>query len=272
MLRLVFVDMDGTFLLPDKTVSAENLRILDRAYERGVQFVPCTGRNVTGLPPELVGHPCVRYAVCANGALICDVRTHEVLREAPIGRDVVLDLYERVRDLPITFDVFADGKVYTLADRWPLLDRLPFDERHMGQVKAVRTRFDGTGEELIAQVGSIARVNVFFLDESDARAVWAAVDESPALIRTSSLSCNVEITCPDAHKGAGMCWLCDHLGVSLRDVVAFGDSDNDLTMLEAAGDGVAMGNANDACRAVADHMTASCAESGVARYLAPLLA
>lgn len=48
------------------------------------------------------------------------------------------------------------------------------------------------------------------------------------------------------------------------------DSGNDLTMLDAAGDGVAMGNANDACRAVADHVCQSCAESGVARYLEEL--
>ena len=79
MTRLVFVDMDDTFLSPDKSVSAENMAILDEALGRGVQFVPCTGRNVTGVPRELSEHPSVRYAVCCNGALVCDVRTHEVL-------------------------------------------------------------------------------------------------------------------------------------------------------------------------------------------------
>ena len=69
MLKLVFVDMDDTFLTPEKTITPLNRKALDLAYERGIQFVPCTGRNYTGLPDELVHHPSVRYAVCCNGAI-----------------------------------------------------------------------------------------------------------------------------------------------------------------------------------------------------------
>lgn len=272
MTRLVFVDMDDTFLSPDKSVSAENMAILDEALRRGVQFVPCTGRNVTGVPRELSEHPSVRYAVCCNGALVCDVRTHEVLREVDIDKGLVRSLYADVRDLPITFDLFADGIVYTASDRWPLLDRLCLTPEGLAPIKRVRTCFDGTVDEMIGAVGDICRINVFYLDEKDARSVWAAVDACPELIRSSSLPCNVEITCAEAHKGSGLRWLCDHLGVDLSDVVAFGDSSNDLTMLEVAGDGVAMANASDECKTVADHVCGSCAESGVARYLRSLWA
>ena len=75
-----------------------------------------------------------------------------------------------------------------------------------------------------------------------------------------------------AHKGAGLRWLCAHLGVDVADTVAFGDASNDVTMLEAAGDGVAMANAILEAVAAADHTTSSCDDSGVARYLMPLLA
>lgn len=271
MVKLVFVDMDDTFLSPDKSISAENLRILDVAYERGVQFVPCTGRNVTGVPRALAEHPCVRYAVCCNGALICDAKTHEVLHECDIDKDVVRSLYDDLRDLPITFDVFADGGVYTAADRWHVMDETGLSPAELAQIKSVRTRFEGTVDELIDQVGDVCRVNVFYLSEADAAAVHAAVDARPELTRTQSLSCNVEITNREATKGFGVRWLCERLDVAREDVVAFGDSDNDLTMLEAAGDGVAMANARPECLAVADHVCGSCAESGVARYLAPLL-
>ncbi|MBM6774323.1 HAD family hydrolase [Olsenella profusa] len=272
MTRLVFVDLDGTFLLPDKTVSAENLAILDEAAARGVQVVPCTGRNVTGVPRELAEHPCVRYAVCCNGALVCDVRTNEVLREVDMERELVRSLYDDLRDLDITFDLFADGTVYTAADRWHVIDRMAVSPASREQIKTVRTRREETAGQLIDLVGPICRVNVFYLDEPSAQVVWRAVDARPELTRASSLPCNVEITRAEAHKGAGLRWLCAHLGVDVADTVAFGDSDNDLTMLEAAGDGVAMGNANEACRAVADHTCPSCAESGVARYLRALWA
>lgn len=267
MTRLVFVDMDGTFLSPDKTISAENRAILDEAAARGVQFVPCTGRNVTGVPRELAEHPSVRYAVCCNGALVCDVRTNEVLREVAIERDLVRSLYDDVRDLDITFDLFADGTVYAAADRWHVLDEMGMEPAGLAQIKGVRTRLDEPVEKIIDHVGDICRVNVFFLDERGARAVWAAVDARPELIRSTSLPNNVEITRAEAHKGSGLRWLCGYLGVDVADTVAFGDSDNDLTMLAAAGDGVAMGNANERCRAAADHSCESNADSGVARYL-----
>ncbi len=271
MVKLVFVDMDDTFLSPDKTVSAENRRILDVAHECGVQFVPCTGRNVTGLPRELAEHPCVRYAVCCNGTIVCDAKTHEVLREVDIEKDVVRAFYGKVRDLPITFDVFADGRVYAAADRWHVLDEMGASPESLVQIKAVRTCVDEPVEKIIERVGDIYRVNVFFLSLDDARRVHAAVDAQPQLTRTSSLPWNVEVTHRDATKGTGLAWLCDHLGVPRAETVAFGDSDNDLTMLAVAGDGVAMGNANAACRAAADHVCGSCDESGVARYLEPLL-
>ena len=82
---------------------------------------------------------------------------------------------------------------------------------------------------------------------------------------------NVEITSVRATKGTALTWLCGHLGISPADAVAFGDSSNDLAMIEAAGDGVAMGNASPEVKAAADHVAPPCAEAGVARYLEPML-
>lgn len=271
VVKLVFVDMDDTFLSPDKTISEENLRILDVAHERGVQFVPCTGRNATGLPRQLVEHPCVHYAVCCNGAIICEAKTGSVLSEVDIERDVVRSLYADVCELPITFDVFADGRVYTASDRWHVMEEMGVPPQDLAQIVSVRTRFEGTVDQIIEQVGEIYRVNVFYLSEADAAAVHRAVDARPELTRSRSLACNVEITNRRAVKGFGVRWLAEHLGVPIEDTIAFGDSDNDLTMLEVTGDGVAMANANERCLAVADHVALSSAESGVARYLEPLL-
>ncbi len=271
MLKLVFVDMDGTFVDSQKRITAENAAALDLAAKKGVQFVPCTGRNVTGLPAELVSHPSVSYAVCCNGALICDVRTREVLHEVGISKETVRALYAKIGSLPITFDVFADGRVYTLADRWHYLDQLSVDEASRANLKDVRTRFDGTFEELLAACGTVCRVNVFYLSEEVRQRVWDIVDADATLRRASSLPCNVEITDVSAHKGSGLLWLCDHLGVDPADTVAFGDSSNDVTMLEVAGDGVAMGNSLPVAFAAADHTTSSNDDSGVAHYLMPIL-
>lgn len=271
MLKLVFVDMDGTFVTSAKEVTPQDLRVLDLAASKGVQFVPCTGRNITGLPPEMANHPSVRYAVCCNGALICDVRTGKVLHEVGIKKQIVRDLYAKVAELPITFDVFADGLVYTLADRWHYLEEMDVDEASRTQLMSIRTRYEGTLDDLLSECGTVCRINVFFMNEEAKLRVWDAVDANPALRRASSLPCNVEVTDVAAHKGAGLLWLCDYLGIDPADTIAFGDSSNDVTMLEVAGDGVAMANSLPVAVEAADHMTASCDDSGVARYLEPIL-
>ncbi len=270
MVKLVFVDMDGTFLDSRKAISEKNEQALTQADKHGVQFVPCTGRNINGVPAQMMDHDCVKYAVCCNGALVCDANSMEVLREVALEKDLVASLYAQVKDLPVTFDLFADGKVYTFADRWHYLDEMGIDEPTRVQIKAVRERYDGSFEELLASCGSVCRINVFYLDEASKQQVWDVVDANPGLRRTSSLPTNIEITHVDAHKGAGLRWLCEHLGIDAADTVAFGDSENDLTMLEAAGDGVAMANSLPCALDVADHVTKSCDESGVAAYLEPL--
>ena len=81
-----------------------------------------------------------------------------------------------------------------------------------------------------------------------------AVARRPELVGVSSIPMNVEVTSVMATKGTALLWLCEHLGVSPADTVAFGDSGNDVSMLEVAGDGVAMANACPECLAVADHV------------------
>ena len=276
MVKLVFVDMDDTFLTPEKTITPLNRQALDLAYERGIQFVPCTGRNYTGLPEELVSHPSVRYAVCCNGAIVRDLRENRNLHEVVMDHALVHDLWRQIQGLEVTFDLFADDGVFTARDRWHIIDEMDVSEATRYVVTSVRTCCDKTVDQMIDAAGSICRVNVFYLTEKDKRAVWEAVDQRPELTRASSLPCNVEITHAGADKGSGLSWLCDYLGVSTTDTIAFGDSSNDIAMLRVAGDGVAMANAFPECLAAADHVTASCQDSGVARYLmgegAPLFA
>ena len=276
MVKLVFVDMDDTFLTPEKTITPLNRQALDLAYERGIQFVPCTGRNYTGLPEELVSHPSVRYAVCCNGAIVRDLRESRNLHEVVIDHALVHDLWHQIQGLEVTFDLFADDGVFTSVDCWPILEKMNIPDGTRAMLRRVRTRCDMSVDEMIDSVHSIYRVNVFYLTEQDCLAVRHAIEAHPQLTLASSFSCNIETTHAGADKGAGLTWLCDYLGVSPKDTIAFGDSSNDITMLRAAGDGVAMANAFPECLAAADHVTASCQDSGVARYLmgegAPLFA
>ena len=109
-------------------------------------------------------------------------------------------------------------------------------------------------------------------DPEKRRALLQALPEAfPALLPTSSIAENIEINAAAANKGQALLALAAHLGLRPEQTMAFGDGLNDVTMLRDAGIGVAMGNASDELKALADCTTASCDEDGVAQTIEQFL-
>lgn len=269
--RIVFSDLDRTLLATDKSLPARNRAALDRLAELGIPFVPCSGRSVTGLPRELVEHPACQYAVCANGADVEDLRSHETLHTASLDRERCLALYERVQDRDVSFDLFADGRIYSERARYDRLGEYGIEPHELKLVRDTRTPVDETVPELLQEVRQLDRVTVFWGRKEDRDFVVSCVEEDPRLAWTTSSPHDLEISDASASKGAGLTWLCGYLGIPVADSVAFGDMPNDLSMIEAAGDGVAVSNATEDVRAVADHVTLSNDEGGVGAYLERVL-
>lgn len=272
---IVFADMDDTFLARDKTVPAGNLALLDRMGEKGVPFVPCTGRVWSAVSGQVLGHAATRYVVASDGAVVMDVRdagNPRRLHLSALGRERALALYERVRGLPVTFDAFWDGKVYVSRRRFELMrgfDVSPFDR---DMYLRFRTPVDMSTTQLLEGLPSVERLTIFTgADDVRARAI-KAVAADPTLHYTYSSARNLEVMDAKTSKGAAVRWLCDHLGIPRAQSVGFGDSPNDLTMLAAVGDGVAVADAYPEAKDAATHVTPwTCDESAVARYLGPLL-
>lgn len=271
MVRIVFSDLDRTLLATDKSLPSENVRALAELARRDVEFVPCSGRSITGLPRMLVEHPACHYAVCANGATVVDARTEQVLHEALLDREHCVSLYEKLRDLPVSFDLFADGKIYAERARYDALDGFGIEPHELRLVKGTRTPVDEVVPEIVVKVKRLERVTVFWKTPQDRDRVIACVEDDPALAWTTSSPHDIEVSDRAASKGAGLTWLCGYLGIPVADAVAFGDMPNDLSMIEAAGDGVAVSNATPDVLAAANHVTGSNDEGGVGAYLMGLL-
>ena len=125
---------------------------------------------------------------------------------------------------------------------------------------------------LTARELDVQKVQVYPGDPEKRIALLRAMPEAfPAMLATSSIAENVEINAAAANKGQALLALAAHLGLRPEQTMAFGDGLNDVTMLRDAGVGVAMGNASDEIRALADVVTASCDEDGVAQVIEQLL-
>lgn len=267
---MVFSDLDGTFLTRQKQIPTQNLRLLDRMATKGIPFVPCTGRSPSSVPAELLNHPASRYVVADNGVMVCELPSQRVLKAWYMGKERTLALYNKVRRLDITFDVFMDGKILCEAARY---DRIPLMVYPAADLKfslGSRTRTDLLVPQMLEQAQHVERVTVYFHTPADRAEVIRRVEETPGLTWTTSVPYDLEIMDERASKGAALQWLCRHLDIPTENVVAFGDGENDVPMLEAAGDGVAMANAAPAIRSHADHIAPSCDEAGVAGYLETL--
>lgn len=275
--RIVFADMDDTFLAPDKTLLPRNMAMLDRLAEEGIEFVPCTGRAWHAVPEEVRRHPATRYAIPSDGSVVIGAASEEVLLDQSLGGERALALLSRVRGLlgRMSFEVYADGRVFTDMHGWGLIERLGLPAAQTAYMRASRTLVDGPIEEAIRAARTVERVGMCWGVTPNAHelaaAARAAVGKDPTLRHTGSNDSAIEVIDARASKGAALAWLCDSLGIPRGRSMAFGDSPNDLEMVRAAGDGVAVGNACEALVAEADHVTATNAESGFARYLEGVL-
>lgn len=281
-MRIVFSDLDGTLLDTKKRVPARTLAVLEKLAARGIEFVPCSGRPASGLPPELVASPAVHFAVCANGATVVrlektgfrlgEVPPSEVLHSELMDHADAVAFYDAMRGRDVIFDVFADNTVYEARSCYERIDEFGLDPNFVPQMKKMRTPVDEPLPDVIGRVKRLERCTVMWKDPADRAHAIAFVERTPSLAWVSSMPTNVEVSSARASKGSGLVWLCSHLGIDVQDSVAFGDSLNDASMLKVAGDGVAMANATADALAVADHTCEDNDAPGVALYLERLLA
>ncbi len=272
---IFFSDMDGTFLTSTKQVSDMGWRALDALAAAGIEFVPCTGRALSGVPAEILSHPCVHYVVSANGASIAQLDTADpqdtdkarIIHRVPITREKAHAIWRIARDYDVTFDIFADGQCLLRRDLHERLAEFMADPHILRTMIASRTPVDEEPEQTIDRVANLERVAMYWKNPADREAILARLAQVDAIEVTRSYPENIEVMEEGASKGSAMAWLCDYLGTDASKAICFGDNCNDISMLELAGCGAAVCNAEREVRDAADVILASNDEDGVPAYI-----
>lgn len=264
--RLIASDLDGTLLDEQKQVSARNQAALQKAAEQGILFVPATGRIYSAIPEAVAGLAFVRYMITVNGSGVYDRAEEKMLFEAKIPKEEAIRLFQFIRRYGTLFDCYMEGHGYMERRYYERIDEY-WIEALRPMVRATRTPV----EDLPAYVrehGDVQKVQMVFQDmQLRARAFRELAKAFPDMLATSSIENNIEINIWEANKGYAFTRLCGLLGIDTAETVAFGDGGNDVTLLEAAGTGVAMANACEEAKAAADAVTLSNSEDGIAEYL-----
>ena len=270
--RLVAFDLDGTILHDDKTIAARSLRALTAAHEHGALIVPATGRIYRGVPAALRLQPFSRYFITINGAKVYDAETDETLCRAEIPNELTLRLMEHMDALDVIYDCYKDDWGYTGRAMFERAGDYISDKGILELFYRTRTPVEDLKDYLRADGGSVQKAQMHF---RDMRARKRELESLPALfpelaVSTSGPS-NIEINIAAANKGDALAALCAALEIPLEETLAFGDGTNDLSMIRAAGLGVAMGNADFAVKAAADLVCDDNEHDGLAAFLERLV-
>ena len=267
-LKLILTDLDGTLLRDDKSLSPANRAALVRAAAQGAEVVVATGRFFGGIPRELLELPFLRYFILMNGAKVYDRREDRVLyrSEIPLAQaERVMDLLE---PLDCTVDCYQNDVGWMERRYFDHLDYYVTDPVSRAMVRSHRRPVDDLRAQVRAGGDTVQKMQAYFPHLELRPQVMALLRrEVPGVVQSVSLPTNLELNAAGATKGAALAALCRALGVDPLDTAAFGDGTNDVSMLAAAGVGVAMANGAPETRQAADLVTVSNQEDGVALVL-----
>ncbi len=270
-IRLIAFDLDGTALNSKKQVSPRTRDALRRAALEGLLLVTATGRQMYDIPPGVVpGIPGISYAITANGTLTYRLPEGEAVLSHGFSVPDARQIISECRGFKAMLHV-GYGKAGIFDDRGAAWE----DSRLRGEIKARSCArdlvFADTLTELAAWEDPPCKLTLLFFDLAEKERAVLHFLRQPGLTLASSEPTNLELTPPNTNKGSAIAFLMEREGLDLRQVMAIGDSHNDMDMLSAAGLSVAMGNAVPALKEMADAVTASCDEDGVALAIEGIL-
>ena len=255
-IRLIAFDLDGTFLDDNKNIPPENLRALERAAEKGVLVVPATGRIYAGLPEPLKTLPFMRWYITANGSYVYDAKEDRAVARAEVSAERAVEFYSHADTLGVLYDCYQDNWGYMTA--WMLEEAMCVipDPGVRRLIADLRSPVPELKEYLRKKGTGVQKLQLYFTDpEQRRRELEALPGRFDDLSFSTSMPFNIEINAREATKGQALLSLCRHLGLDPAQTLALGDGTNDLDLLQLAGVGVAMENAEPAVKAAADVFT-----------------
>ena len=267
MVQMIALDLDGTLLQPDSTLSAAAEDALTKAISQGICIVVASGRAFTALPEKIRHFAGIRYAVTSNGAAVSELPAGKLLCTWTLPEQAVLDLL-KMQQAAGTFLIESGigGQMYAPEEYLNNLEK--YRQAAPLQAYLKRTRVADMTAFLLEHQHEIDCIDLICPECAEKDRLRVQVQqEITDIYVTSSTPELVEIAHAGAGKANGLQFLSEQTGIPAENILAFGNADNDAEMLAYAGIGVAVANASDACKQAADRITLSHTEDGVAKTI-----
>lgn len=270
-LKLIALDLDGTTLNSAGHVSDYTKETLEMAIAQGIQVVIASGRAKSALPPDLLSIKGLNYAITSNGSSIFALSDSKRIYANDMSPETVDAVLQIAAASGFTYETFIAGKAYTDQSYYDCAAAFGVPERMNAYVRRTRTPVPSIAEFIHSHHHEIEGIDMIVPDVDKKAAIRGQLGRIPNLYITGSESFYIELAAGSVSKASALHALAEQLHITPGNIIAFGDGGNDIELLTYAGHGVAMENAAPALLDVADAVTLSNDEDGVATYLRRIL-
>ncbi|MDO5401947.1 MAG: HAD family hydrolase [Eubacteriales bacterium] len=270
--KCIALDLDGTTLKDDKTISDRTKYVIERAAEYGVHIVIATGRCFDSLPDCIRQIKGIEYAVTLNGAAIYNMREKICIRKFSISENAVNKIVDYAQSVPCAIEVFYDGKAY--ADKEyinaPCVYGIP--ENMAGYIKSTRNGVENIAAFALNHKNELDCIDILLKEKEKTDDLYSFLEEIKSEIYvTTSVDNRIEISSWEAGKHTGLQYVLELLGADKSQAAAFGDENNDVEMLKFVKYGMAVENASKKCLDAAWKIVPSNIHDGVALGIEELI-
>lgn len=262
--KLIALDLDGTTLNNDGVISSGNRETLTKAAEKGVNIVVATGRPRSALPKDVFEIDAIRYVLTSNGARITDLRDDKSIYENCMSALAAESSVQLLRQHHYVIECFIDGVAYIEKAYYDMVKESGESFRSVSYILNTRNPVEDIYGFILDNKDSIENINVNFEDISEKPAMREKLLTIPEATITSSFNHNLEIGGATTSKAEALKHMCEIMGIKPAEMMAVGDSPNDIAMLKASGTPVAVGNAKEEVKAVAKYIAPTNHMDGVA--------
>lgn len=260
--KLLALDMDGTLLNSQKKILPRTLTAIKELSKRGIYVVTSTGRNLAELVDFREELQPMHFGILISGGMVFDFKNDEPIKVHGLDEKTILQLIDfgleeraMIHLHTVRRSVAAENDIQNMDDFGMGIYRDMFNR--------ICLRCDDFKKFVHEHPGEVIKVNLYHRNENSRDRNLARMEPLNLSISFAE-AFNLEASPANISKGSGLVELCDFLGIDISETVAIGDAYNDREILQTAGLGIAMGNADDEIKKLADFITLDNDSDGVA--------
>ncbi|ADL43185.1 Cof-like hydrolase [Caldicellulosiruptor obsidiansis OB47] len=268
MYKLIAIDLDMTLLDRNKNISYRNKKAIELAKQKGVKIVLCSGRILKGVMyfAKVLGlHD--QVIVACNGAIVRDLKKNKDIYYVGLENEKSLEIARICKENDIYYHYYFQDTM--IARRLDYSSKFYYEKnKELPKEERIDIIIDDSEQTLKSCGDLITKFVIIDKDVEKVDRVREIIEKRLSGVETTKSDTNIlEVMKEGVNKKRALEFVCSYLGIDPKEIMAIGDNENDLQMIEFAGLGVAMENAIEELKKIADFVTQSYEDDGVAKAI-----